>query len=93
MFLLVFHALRRLNLLTSTHLPTNRLIRRLRIAGPAMTVATSIMLVPTYLFALSFCATIVEAGGPGYLNALVLLLGWNAAKFFALAILVPCRYC
>jgi hypothetical protein len=30
---------------------------------------------------MSICATIVGRGGPGWLNLLVILFFWNAAKF------------
>ena len=47
------------------------------------------MLVPTYLFASAISTVIVDDGGPGWLNLLVLLLSWNAIKFVWLAVLSP----
>ena len=37
-------------------------------------------------------ATLVERGGPGYLENLVLLLPWNAIKFAVLAVAAPFRW-
>lgn len=45
--------------------------------------------IPAYLLAMSICVAIIGRGGPGYLNVLVLLFGWNAAKFAALGIVTP----
>jgi hypothetical protein len=33
-----------------------------------------------YLLAAHWCAAAIEAGGPGWLNLLVLLGGWNSIK-------------
>jgi hypothetical protein len=66
------------------HMPTNRMIgwlrrpRGLKWALPVALVAT-----PAYAFAMSVCATLVDRGGQGYLNVLVLLFAWNALKFAA----------
>ena len=37
-------------------------------------------------------ATLVERGGPGYLENLVLLLPWSAIKFAVLAVAAPFRW-
>lgn len=72
------------------YMPTNRVIdwlrspRGLKWAIPVACVAT-----PAYLFAMSVCAAVVERGGPGYLNVLVLLFAWNALKFASVALLTP----
>ena len=31
-----------------------------------------------------YCVTVIEDGGPGWLNLLVLLLSWNALKFLVI---------
>ncbi|WP_277245338.1 sulfate permease [Micrococcus terreus] len=60
--------------------PTNILIaatrtrRGLRWGIPAMLLA-----IP-YFLASHWCVTAIEAGGPGWLNLLVLLCGWNSIK-------------
>jgi hypothetical protein len=58
----------------------------LKWAVPVAFVAT-----PAYLFAMSVCATVVDRGGPGYLNVLVLLFAWNAIKFGVAGVLSPLR--
>lgn len=60
--------------------------RGLRWAIPVALAATA-----AYLYGASLCATIVERGGPGYLNVLVLLCFWNAMKFAWATILAPAR--
>jgi hypothetical protein len=63
-----------------SYAPTNLLIaatrtrRGLRWGIPAM------LLVIPYLLAAYWCVTTIEAGGPGWLNLLVLLCGWNSIK-------------
>lgn len=70
------------------YMPTNRAVdwlrtpRRIKWAIPVALVAT-----PSYLFAMSLCAIIVQRGGPGYLNVLVLLFAWNAMKFVLMGVL------
>lgn len=38
------------------------------------------LLAGPYLYAASICTTILDNGGPGWLNLLVLLSIWNALK-------------
>lgn len=63
-----------------SYAPTNLLIaatrtrRGLRWGIPAMLLA-----IP-YLLAAYWCVTTIEAGGPGWLNLLVLLCAWNTIK-------------
>ncbi|CUR58487.1 hypothetical protein NOCA250087 [metagenome] len=46
------------------------------------------------LFAIRVCATMVEGGGPGYLNALVMLFAWNAISFAVMGVVsLPMRLC
>jgi hypothetical protein len=49
--------------------------------GLKWAIPFAFMATPGYLFAMSVCATVVDRGGPGYLNVLVLLFAWNALKF------------
>ena len=37
--------------------------------------------IPAMLLAANYCLTLIEDGGPGWLNLLVLLFCWNALKF------------
>ena len=71
-------------------MPTNRMIdwlhsqRGLKRAIPIAFFATS-----AYFVAMGACAAVVERGGPGYLNLLVMLFAWNALKFALTGILMP----
>lgn len=75
------------------HMPTNRMIDWLRSPrGLIWAIPVALVATPGYLFAMSICMTIIDRGGPGYLNVLVLLFAWNALKFGALAVLTPFRW-
>lgn len=70
------------------YMPTNFAIDLLRTPrGLRWGVPVTLVAVPSYLFAMSLCATIVERGGPGWLNVLVILFFWNSVKFAWLAVL------
>lgn len=62
------------------YMPTNRLLdgirscRGLKWGVPAMLLATQ------YLFAAAMCWGLIEDGGPGWLNLLVIFCLWNALK-------------
>lgn len=72
------------------YLPTNRAVDRLRTPqGHNLAIPVALTATPAYLFAASLCATAVDRGGPGYLNALVLLFSWNAVKFAVVGALTP----
>lgn len=72
------------------YMPTNIVVDLLRTPrGLKWAVPVALAAVPTYLFAMSLCATIVADGGPGYLNVLVVLFFWNAIKFAWIAGLTP----
>ncbi len=72
------------------YMPTNIAIDLLRTRrGLKWAVPAALVAVPAYLFAMSLCATVVERGGPGWLNVLVLLFAWNAMKFAALGVVTP----
>jgi hypothetical protein len=74
------------------YMPTNLAVDRLRgPLGPKWAIPVSLIATLSYLFALSVCATIVERGGPTYLNLLVLLFAWNAIKFAATGVLSPAQ--
>lgn len=74
------------------YMPTNRLIDWL--CGPhgiRWAIPIAVAAVPAYMFAMSVCAALIERGGPGYLNVLVMLFAWNTIKFAAVALLTPVR--
>lgn len=79
MFRLIWAASVRTHTILS-YAPTNLLIattrtrRGLRWGIPAMLVA-----IP-YLLAAHWCVATIEAGGPGWLNLVVLLCAWNTIK-------------
>jgi hypothetical protein len=67
--------------------PTNILMRHLRNRrGLWWAIPTAVVLVPAYLFAAGAATTLMERGGPEWLNVLVLLFVWNAMKFSAMAL-------
>lgn len=71
------------------HAPTNSLIARLRTRqGLRWAIPVALVLVAAYLYTGSIVTTVLEDGGPGWLNLLVLLLCWNAIKFAAM---IPVR--
>jgi hypothetical protein len=74
------------------YLPSNRAVDRLRTPqGFNLAIPAALIVTPAYLFAATVCATVVDRGGPGYLNALVLLFFWNAAKFAVMGALIPIK--
>ena len=95
MFRLIWAASVRTHSILS-YAPTNLLIaatrtrRGLRWGIPAMLLA-----IP-YLLAAYWCVTTIEAGGPGWLNLVVLLCAWNSIKLtlngpITVVLLIRCR--
>lgn len=73
--------------------PTNRLADRLRgPLGRKWAIPITLVATPSYLLAMSVCATLVERGASGFLNLLVLLFTWNAVKFAVAGVLTPLRW-
>ena len=56
----------------------------LKWASPA-----ALLLVPTYLFVAAIATTVLDEGGPGWLNFMALTCIWNAMKFAWLGVLIP----
>ena len=80
------------------HAPTNLLLAaiRYRRRGLQWGIPAMLILGGGYLYATAICYTIVNTGGPGWLNLLVILFDWNASKFIwigpiSLAILLDVR--
>lgn len=75
------------------YMPTNRAVdwlgspQGLKWAVPAAMVA-----VLGYLLAMSACMTLIDRGGPGYINILVMLFAWNSLKFTVVGALTPFRW-
>lgn len=74
------------------YMPTNRALDFLRSPrGLKWAIPVGLIATPGYLFAMSVCMTIIERGGPGYLNILVMLFAWNAIKFVVVGVVTPFR--
>lgn len=72
------------------YMPTNILLDLIRTRrGLRWGIPATIALVPAYLYAASITTTLIERGGPGWLNVLVLLFIWNAMKFGWMGLLIP----
>lgn len=71
-----------------SHMPTNIVIDLLR-TRRGWAIPVGLLATATCLFAMSVCALLIEHGGPGYLNVLVLLFFWDAMKFAWLTLLSP----
>ena len=90
MFTLLWNLSAALHGYLRAHMPTNRLVDRLQSQrGHRWAIPVILIVAPSYLFAMCICATLVERGGPDYLNLLVLLFAWNAIKFAAAGVLLP----
>lgn len=66
------------------YMPTNRLLDAIRTRRGLKWGTPAMLLAVPYLFAASICTTLIAAGGPGWLNLLVVLFIWNALKFIVL---------
>lgn len=63
------------------YMPTNILLDVIRTRrGLKWGVPATLLAIP-YLFAAAICRNLIEDGGPGWLNLLVLLFIYNAMKF------------
>jgi hypothetical protein len=72
------------------HAPTNRLLRRLQLRRGLVSAVAAMLTGVAYLFAAVFCTVLLDRGGPGWLNILVLLFLYNSGKLVlhGLAILI-----
>jgi hypothetical protein len=69
------------------YMPSNRVVDWLRAPrGLKWAIPVALVAAPTYLNAMKLCVMVVERGGAGWVNVLVLLFAWNAIKFTALGI-------
>ena len=62
------------------HAPTNRLLRRLHLRGGLRSAVASMLTGVAYLIAAVGCTVLLDRGGPGWLNLLVLLFIYNSCK-------------
>jgi hypothetical protein len=67
--------------------PTNRLVRRVRLAAPRLRTAVGLLAAAAVLLiAMHVVAEAIAAGAPGWLNLVVLVLAWDAIKLALLGI-------
>ena len=72
--------------------PSNILIRRMRTAEPRWRTAAALAALAVGLVLLLHMVEIgLEAGGPGWLNVVALVVAWDAIKFAVLAIATGLR--
>lgn len=62
------------------YMPTNIALDLIRTRRGLKWGIPAMLLAGPYLYAASICTTILDNGGPGWLNLLVLLSIWNALK-------------
>lgn len=84
MFRLLWAANVRIRYFLRRHMPTNILLDLIRTRRGLKWSIPAMLLAAPYLLAASICTSIIEDGGPGWLNLLVLLFIWNALKFLVM---------
>ena len=95
MFRLIWAASVRTHSILS-YAPTNLLIAATRTRRGLRWGIHMMLLAIPYLLAAYWCVTAIEAGGPGWLNLVVLLCGWNSIKLtlngpITVVLLIRCR--
>jgi hypothetical protein len=95
MFALFWNLSAALNGYMRFHMPTNRAVDYLRSPrGLKWAIPVALVATPAYMFAMSVCATIIERGGPAFLNVLVMIFAWNAIKFAVMGVVsLPTMVC
>ena len=63
------------------YMPTNILLDAIRTRRGLKWGVPAMLLAVAYLTLASICTNLISAGGPGWLNLLVLLFLWNTLKF------------
>ncbi|MFK4113795.1 sulfate permease [Microbacterium sp. NPDC006705] len=66
------------------YMPTNILLELIRTRRGLKGGIPAMLLAAPYLLAANYCITVIDGGGSGWLNLLVLLFCWNALKFIAI---------
>jgi hypothetical protein len=76
-----------------TYAPSNRLIRHLRSpGGRRLAFPTFAAFAVGYLAAVVAVTSIIESGGPGWLNMVALVCAWNAIKFILVGLAEGMRF-
>lgn len=69
------------------HAPSNILIRRVRASRQTVGIAALlVVLAGCFFVAMVAVSTAIAAGAPGWLNLIVLVFAWDAARFGTLAV-------
>jgi len=63
------------------YMPTNIALDAIRTRRGLKWGIPGMLLAIPYFLAANYCITLIDEGGPGWLNLLVLLFCWNALKF------------
>ncbi|AZZ39432.1 sulfate permease [Acidipropionibacterium jensenii] len=63
------------------YMPTNIALDAIRTRRGLKWGTPAMLLAAPYFLAAKYCLTLIEHGGPGWLNLLVLVFCWNALKF------------
>lgn len=63
------------------YMPTNIALDAIRTRRGLKWGTPAMLLAAPYFLAANYCLALIEDGGPGWLNLLVLLFCWNALKF------------
>jgi hypothetical protein len=82
MFSLLWVLSTRIRYYLRRYAPTNILLDAIRTRRGLKWGIPAMLLAAPYLYAAAICTTVIDRGGPGWLNILVLLLVWNAFKMF-----------
>jgi len=86
MFRLIVIASARVRWFLRCYAPSNIALDAIRARrGHKWGIPAAIVLVPIYLYAASLTTALIERGGPGWLNLIVLTLIWTALKFAVMA--------
>jgi len=86
MFRLIMNFTTQVRWFLRCYAPSNIAVDAIRTRrGHKWGVPAALVLVPFYLYAACFTTTLIERGGPGWLNVVVLVLIWDALKFAVMA--------
>lgn len=84
MFRLLWAASARTRSYLRRYMPTNVALDAIRTRRGLKWGVPAMLLGAPYLVAAYICTSLIAAGGPGWLNLLVLLFIWNATKFLVM---------
>lgn len=66
------------------YMPSNILLDRIRTRRGLPWGVPAMLLALPYIFVADWCGTIIESGGSGWLNLIILVSVWNAFKMLAI---------